>query len=64
MESLVARDDVDGVIVCTPSGYHLEPALAAIEAGKHVVVEKPLEVTEERCRTSSRLPRPRASRWE
>src|SRR5690606_36165563 len=49
LESLVSRDDVDGVIVCTPSGYHMEPDLAAIEAGKHVVVEKPLEVTEERC---------------
>lgn len=50
LESLVSRDDVDALIVCTPSGFHLEPALAAIEAGKHVVVEKPLEVTEERCR--------------
>jgi len=49
LEGLVSRDDVDGVIVCTPSGHHLEPALAAIDAGKHVVVEKPLEVTEERC---------------
>src|SRR5690606_15662282 len=49
LESLVSREDVDGVIVCTPSGYHMEPALAAIEAGKHVVVEKPLEVTEARC---------------
>lgn len=49
LQALAGRDDVDAVIVCTPSGYHLEPALAAIEAGKHVVVEKPLEVTEERC---------------
>lgn len=47
---LVERDDVDAVTICTPSGYHMEPALAAIEAGKHVLVEKPLEVTEERCR--------------
>lgn len=49
LENLVSRCDVDGVIVCTPSGYHLPPAMAAIEAGKHVIVEKPLEVTEERC---------------
>ncbi|MCX7699983.1 MAG: Gfo/Idh/MocA family oxidoreductase [Gemmataceae bacterium] len=43
------RADVDAVIVTTPSGNHLEPALAAAEAGKHVVVEKPLEITPERC---------------
>jgi UDP-N-acetyl-2-amino-2-deoxyglucuronate dehydrogenase len=46
---LVARRDVDVVIVATPSGAHMEPAVAAAEAGKHVVVEKPLEVTLERC---------------
>jgi predicted dehydrogenase len=37
------------VNVCTPSGAHLEPAAEAAAAGKHVVVEKPLEVTLERC---------------
>ncbi len=41
--------DVDAVIVTTPSGAHLEPAVAAATAGKHVVVEKPLEITPERC---------------
>jgi predicted dehydrogenase len=41
--------DVDIVIVTTPSGAHLEPAVAAAQAGKHVVVEKPLEITLERC---------------
>jgi predicted dehydrogenase len=46
---LLARLDVDIVIVTTPSGAHLEPAVAAAEAGKHVVVEKPLETTLERC---------------
>jgi predicted dehydrogenase len=45
----LARRDVDIVIVTTPSGAHLEPAVAAAEAGKHVVVEKPLEITTERC---------------
>jgi len=43
------RPDVDVVIVTTPSGAHLEPAVAAASAGKHVVVEKPLEITPERC---------------
>lgn len=48
-EDLVRRDDIDAVTICTPSGFHLEPALAAIEAGKHVIIEKPLEITVERC---------------
>jgi predicted dehydrogenase len=46
---VLARRDVDVVIVTTPSGAHQEPAVAAAEAGKHIVVEKPLEVTLERC---------------
>jgi len=37
-----AHRDVDAVAVCTPEHLHLEPALAAIDAGKTVVVEKPL----------------------
>jgi predicted dehydrogenase len=45
----LARRDIDIVIVTTPSGAHMEPAVAAAEAGKHVVVEKPLEITLERC---------------
>src|SRR5260370_40937600 len=43
------RPDLHAVIITTPSGAHLEPAIAAAEAGKHVVVEKPLEITAERC---------------
>src|SRR5437764_1207965 len=43
------RKDVDIIIISTPSGVHLEPAVAAARAGKHVVVEKPLEITTERC---------------
>ena len=40
---------LDVVCVCTPSGAHLEPAVQAARAGKHVVVEKPLEITLPRC---------------
>ena len=40
---------LEAVSICTPSGAHLEPALAAIDAGKHLIIEKPLEVTRERC---------------
>ncbi len=46
---LLKRGDLDIVCVCTPSGAHLESAIAAAEAGKHVVVEKPLEITLQRC---------------
>jgi predicted dehydrogenase len=36
---------VDLAVVCTPSGYHIDHALEALAAGKHVVVEKPLDVS-------------------
>jgi UDP-N-acetyl-2-amino-2-deoxyglucuronate dehydrogenase len=42
---LVARTDVDIVAVCSPTALHAEQALLAIEAGKHVVVEKPPAAT-------------------
>lgn len=45
VEEMVARPDVQVVNVTTPSGSHLEPALVAIVAGKHVIIEKPLEIT-------------------
>src|SRR6516164_1736353 len=45
LAAALQRPDVNAVIVCTPSGNHLEHALQAARAGKHVMVEKPLEVT-------------------
>jgi predicted dehydrogenase len=42
---LLARDDIDAVAIATPARTHAAVALAAIEAGKHVVVEKPLADT-------------------
>ncbi|TWU67612.1 MULTISPECIES: Gfo/Idh/MocA family protein [Crateriforma] len=49
IEAMLDDPTVDAVAVCTPSGAHLDPALAAAAAGKHVIVEKPLEITTERC---------------
>ncbi len=43
-DEVVAHPDVDLVVLCTPSGVHGEQTLAALRAGKHVVVEKPLSV--------------------
>ena len=48
-DDFLAQPDMQVVIICTPSGLHLEPGLAALNAGRHLVVEKPLEVTPERC---------------
>ena len=50
-QTFFANPDIHIVCIVTPSGAHLEPALAAIEAGKHLIVEKPLEITVERVET-------------
>src|SRR5690349_2771983 len=49
LEEMLADDEIDAVSIGTPSGAHMEPAVAAAKAGKHVMVEKPLEVTLKRC---------------
>ncbi|GHC58258.1 oxidoreductase [Streptomyces flavofungini] len=45
--ALIARDDVDIVDICTPGDSHAEIAIAALDAGKHVLCEKPLANTVE-----------------
>jgi predicted dehydrogenase len=48
LNDLLRREEIDVVTICTPSGNHLEPAITAMEAGKHVICEKPLEISLER----------------
>jgi UDP-N-acetyl-2-amino-2-deoxyglucuronate dehydrogenase len=45
LDALLARADVDVVCVCVPSGLHAEVGVRAAQAGKHLVVEKPIDVT-------------------
>jgi len=49
LDAMLADPDVDVVTIGTPSGAHMEPAVKAARAGKHVIVEKPLEITLKRC---------------
>jgi UDP-N-acetyl-2-amino-2-deoxyglucuronate dehydrogenase len=49
IEELVAQPGIDVVCITTSSAAHLEPALVTIQAGKHVMIEKPIEVTTERA---------------
>lgn len=41
-DGVLERDDLDAVVLCTPNDLHEELAVAALEAGKHVLVERPL----------------------
>jgi predicted dehydrogenase len=43
VEELLRQPGLDAVCITTPSALHLEPALAAIRAGKHLMIEKPLD---------------------
>src|SRR5204863_8126400 len=45
LDAVLADDGVHAVAIATPAGTHLPVALAALRAGKHVLVEKPLAAT-------------------
>ncbi|HIY23101.1 MAG TPA: Gfo/Idh/MocA family oxidoreductase [Candidatus Brachybacterium merdigallinarum] len=47
VEELLARPDIDAVVIAVPSGLHADVTIAALEAGKHVFLEKPIEITVE-----------------
>jgi predicted dehydrogenase len=42
---MLEMDEIDGVLVCTPTAVHAPPTIAALRAGKHVLCEKPMEAT-------------------
>lgn len=52
---MLRRDDIDIVSICLPSGMHEQAAMAAAEAGKHCIVEKPMEISVERCNRMAEL---------
>ena len=49
VESLLGRDDIDGVIIGSPHTAHLSQTIAAAAAGKHVYVEKPMAISVAEC---------------
>lgn len=50
IDEALTDPNIDAFALTTPSGAHFEDALKAIKANKHVLVEKPLEITQERCK--------------
>jgi predicted dehydrogenase len=50
MHRIADNADIDVVYIATPNGLHLDNALVAAKAGKHVFCEKPMEISVERCR--------------
>jgi len=46
---MLKQDDIDIVSICLPSSLHEPFAVQAAEAGKHIIVEKPLDITLEKC---------------
>jgi len=46
-KQMLAMDEIDAVSICTPNYLHMQPTLDAFEAGKHVLVEKPLAMNAE-----------------
>ena len=57
LEDALAATGIDVVAICAPSGLHVDLAAAALAAGKHVVIEKPLDTTMPRARHIAGLAR-------
>lgn len=50
VDALLAADVCDAVIISTPTNFHLEQSIAAMQSGKHVIVEKPMASSVEECK--------------
>lgn len=50
LEAMLADPGIDAVTIATPSGFHGDSAVAAAKAGKHVLCEKPVEITPEKAK--------------
>ncbi len=48
-QAILSNPDIHAVFVCTPDNLHAEHAIAALDAGKHVFLEKPMAITIEEC---------------
>ncbi|MBO7149169.1 MAG: Gfo/Idh/MocA family oxidoreductase [Clostridia bacterium] len=48
-EDMLNDPEIDAVCICTPSGFHAENAIRALNAGKHVVLEKPMALNTQDC---------------
>src|SRR5690606_21825548 len=44
MAEMLEKEDVQAVDICTPSGMHAEQGILALERGRHVLVEKPIDI--------------------
>ena len=44
LKEMLDKEQIDVVHICTPSGDHMAPAITAMEAGKNVICEKPMEI--------------------
>jgi len=53
-QQMLAREDIDAVVVASPNAMHAEHAIAAAEAGKHIYLEKPMAITLDDCRKVAR----------
>jgi myo-inositol 2-dehydrogenase/D-chiro-inositol 1-dehydrogenase len=49
LDALLARPDIDAVIIATPHAAHREQVIAAARAGKHILVEKPMALNTAEC---------------
>jgi predicted dehydrogenase len=57
LDALIARDDVECIVIATPNDTHYELAAKVLAAGKHVVVDKPVTLSSADARTLARLAR-------